>query len=138
MVAKLKSYKGATEYYELKDAIYKRPDIEQFIIRLFFVWMNLPVISQTAYHGCGGCGLVHLVLSRLDLSLQMGWWVKVLALFSGASTLDVVHAHGDRVVVGVDHGAVSGVGEATVVLTAGAVSPLILPTHLESDEEKET
>lgn len=37
MVAKLKSYKGATEYYELKDAIYKRPDIEQFIIRLFFV-----------------------------------------------------------------------------------------------------
>lgn len=63
----------------------------------------------------------------------MGRRVEVLALFPGAAALDVVHAHGDGVVVGVDHGAVCGVGEAAVVLAPGAVSPLIFPTHLETN-----
>ena len=83
-----------------------------------------------SYHGGGGGGLVDLVLGRLDLGLQVGGRVEVLALLAGAAALDVVHAHGDRVVVGVDHGAVGGVGEAAVVLPAGAVAPLELPAHL--------
>lgn len=58
--------------------------------------------------------------------------VEVLALFPGAPTLNVVHAHSDGVVIGVDHGAVCRMGKATVVLTPRAVSPLILPTHLET------
>lgn len=62
--------------------------------------------------------------------------MEVLALFPGAPTLDVVHAHGDGVVIGVDHGAVCRVGKATVVLPPGAVSPLILPTHLETECDK--
>ena len=61
--------------------------------------------------------------------------MEVLALFPGAAALDVVHAHGDGVVVGVDHGAVGGVGEAAVVLAPGAVAPLVLPTHLETRRE---
>lgn len=61
---------------------------------------------QTAHHGRGRCGLVHLVLGSLNFGLQVGWRVEVLALFPRASALDVVHAHGDGVVVGVDHGAV--------------------------------
>lgn len=87
--------------------------------------------QEYAHHGRGGCGLVHLVLSSLDLSLQVGRRVEVLALFPGAAALDVVHAHGDGVVVGVDHGAVCGVGEAALVLSPCAAAPLILPTHLE-------
>lgn len=57
--------------------------------------------------------------------------MEVLALFPGAAALDVVHAHGDGVVVGVDHGAVCGVGEAAVVLPPRTVASLIFPTHLE-------
>lgn len=90
-------------------------------------------LVQSAHHGRGGCGLVHLMLGSLNFSLQVGWRVEVLALFPGAATLDVVHAYGDSVVIGVDHGAVSGVSEATVALPPSAVSPLILPTHLERD-----
>lgn len=93
--------------------------------------MSVTGLVQTAHHGRGGCGLVHLVLGSLDLGLQMGRRVEVLALFPGAPALDVVHAHGDGVVVGVDHGAVGGVGEAAVVLPPGAVAPLIFPAHLE-------
>lgn len=56
--------------------------------------------------------------------------MEVLALFPGAAALDVVHAHGDGVVVGVNHGAVGGVSEAALVLRPCAAAPLILPTHL--------
>lgn len=94
--------------------------------------MSVSTLVQTAHHGGGGCGLVHLVLGSLNFGLQMGRRVEVLALFPRASTLDVVHAHGDGVVVGVDHGAVRGVGEATVGLPPGAAAPLIFPTHLEA------
>lgn len=94
--------------------------------------MSVATLVQTAHHGCGGCGLVHLVLGSLNFGLQMGRRVEVLALFPGAPTLDVVHAHGDCVVVGVDHGAVRGVGKAAIVLPPRAVAPLIFPTHLET------
>lgn len=87
-------------------------------------------LVRSAHHGRGGCGLVHLVLGGLDFGLQVGGRVEVLALFPGAPALDVVHAHGHRVVVGVDHGAVGRVGEAAVVLPPRAVAPLIFPTHL--------
>lgn len=90
------------------------------------------MLVQTAHHGRRGCGLVHLVLSGLDFGLQVGWWVEVLALFPGAPALDVVHAHGDGVVVGVDHGAVCWVGETALVLAPSAAAPLILPAHLET------
>lgn len=56
--------------------------------------------------------------------------MEVLALFPGAAALDVVHAHGDGVVVGVNHGAVGGVSEAALILRPCAAAPLILPTHL--------
>lgn len=94
------------------------------------------MLVQTAHHGRGGCGLVHLVLGCLDFGLQMGRRVEVLALFSGAPALDVVHAHSDGVVIGVDHGAVCGVGEAAVVLPPRAVSPLVFPTHLGTTREE--
>lgn len=57
--------------------------------------------------------------------------MKVLALLAGAAALDVVHAHGDRVVAGVDHGAVARVSEAAVRLAAGAVAPLEFAADLE-------
>lgn len=98
--------------------------------------MCVSTLVQTAHHCRGGCGLVHLVLGSLYFGLQMSRWVKVLALFPRAPTLDVVHAHGDGVVVGVDHGAVCGVGEATVGLPARAVAPLIFTTHLESEKKR--
>lgn len=92
---------------------------------------------RIAHHGRGGCGLVHLVLGSLDFGLQVGRRVEVLALFPGAAALDVVHAHGDGVVVGVDHGAVRGVGEAAVVLPPRTVASLILPTYLEKKKTRE-
>lgn len=96
--------------------------------------MSVTPLVQTAHHGRGGCGLVHLVLGSLNFGLQMGGRMEVLALFPGAPPLDVVHAHGDGVVVGVYHGAVCRVGEATVVLSPGAVASLVLPTHLETED----
>lgn len=86
--------------------------------------------TTDTYHGCSSCGLVHLVLGGLDLGLQVSRRVEVLALLPRAAALYVVHAHSDRVVVGVNHSAVWGVGEATVVLPARAVTPLVLPTYL--------
>lgn len=90
-----------------------------------------------SHHGCS-CGgglrghsrLIGLVLRGLDLGLQVGRRVEVLALLAGAAALDVVHADGDRVVAGVDHGAVARVGEAAVGLPAGAVAPLELAADL--------
>lgn len=96
-----------------------------------------------SHHGCGrGCRLrshgrlVGLVLGGLDLGLQVCRGVKVLALLARAAALDVVHAHGDRVVAGVDHGAVARVSEAAVRLAAGAVAPLELAADLGEDTEK--
>lgn len=82
------------------------------------------------YHSCSSCSLVHLVLGSFDLRLQVSWRVKVLALLPRAAALNVVHAHSDCVVVGVNHSAVCWVGEATVILPACAVTPLVLPTNL--------
>lgn len=56
--------------------------------------------------------------------------MKVFALLTRAAALDVVHADGDRVVVGVNHGTVARVGETTVGLTSSAVSPLELTANL--------
>ena len=63
--------------------------------------------------------------------------VEVLALLPGAAALDVVHAHGHRVVAGVDHGAVAGVGEAAVRLAPSAVASLELSAHLGGDRGEE-
>lgn len=82
------------------------------------------------YHGSGGGRLVDLVLRGLDLGLQVCRRVKVFALVARAAALDVVHAHGHCVVVGVDHGAVGWVSEAAVVFTSRAVTSLVLPAHL--------
>lgn len=94
-----------------------------------------------SHHGCS-CGsslrshscLVGLVLGGLNLGLQVGGGVEVLALLARAATLDVVHAHGDRVVAGVDHGAVARVGETAVCLAASAVAPLELAANLEAGQ----
>lgn len=82
------------------------------------------------YHGSGGGRLVDLVLRGLDLGLQVRWRVEVLALVARAAALDVVHADGHCVVIGVDHGAVGWVSEAAVVLTSRAVTSLVLTAHL--------
>lgn len=60
--------------------------------------------------------------------------MEVLALLAGAAALDVVHADGDRVVAGVDHGAVARVSEAAVSLPASAVAPLELAAYLRAGE----
>lgn len=90
-----------------------------------------------AHHGCS-CGsslschscLVSLVLGGFNLGLQVGWGVEVLALLTGTAALYKVHADGDRVVTGVDHGTVTWVGEAAVGLPASAVAPLELTANL--------
>lgn len=64
--------------------------------------------------------------------------VEVLALLPGAAALDVVHADGDRVVAGVDHGAVAGVGEAAVCLASRTVPPLELTAHLGQENRTTT
>lgn len=102
---------------------------------------NRQAVVPRSHHGCS-CGgglrshsrLVGLVLGGLNLGLQVGRGVEVLALLAGAAALDVVHADGDRVVAGVDHGAVARVGEAAVGLAAGAVAPLELAAHLGAGE----
>lgn len=96
-----------------------------------------------SHHGCS-CGgglrghscLVGLVLGGLNLGLQVGRRVEVLALLAGAAALDVVHADGDRVVTGVDHGTVAWVGEAAVGLAASAVAALELAANLGAGESR--
>ncbi len=56
--------------------------------------------------------------------------VEVLALLASAPSLDEVHAHGDRVVSGIDHRAVLRVPVATVKLAPGAVASLEIAAHL--------
>lgn len=90
-------------------------------------WCNL---QTGTYHGCSSRSLVDLMLGGFDLRLQVGWRVKVLALLPGAAALNVVHAHSDCVVVGINHGAVCRVGKATVILPTCAVTPLVFPTYL--------
>lgn len=93
-------------------------------------------LSLCTHHGGrGGCclrsgGLVDLVLGGFDLGLQVCRWVEVFALFPGAPALDVIHAHGHRVIIGVDHGAVRRVREATVALPTVTVASLVFPAHL--------
>lgn len=96
--------------------------------------MSAALLKENAHHGRGSRGLVHLMLGGLNFGLQVGRGVKVLALFPGAPTLDVVHAHSDGVVIGVDHGAVCRVSEAALALPPSTVSPLVLPTHLNESE----
>lgn len=60
--------------------------------------------------------------------------MEVLALLTGAAALDVVHADGDRVVAGVDHGAVARVSEAAVGLATSTVAPLELAANLGAAE----
>lgn len=102
---------------------------------VFFIlsphWCDRPWTET--YHGCSRRRLVDLVLGGFDLGLQVSRRVKVLALLPRAAALNVVHAHGDCVVVGVDHRAIGRVGEATVALPACAVTPLVFPTHLETN-----
>lgn len=91
--------------------------------------------SHTHHGSCsrcclGSCSLVNLVLGSLDLGLQVCRRVKIFALFPGASPFDVIHADGDRVVVGVDHGAVGRVSEPAVILSPVAVPALVLSTYL--------
>lgn len=78
----------------------------------------------------GHSRLVGLVLRCLDLCLQVRRRVEVLALLARAAALDVVHADGDRVVAGVNHGAVARVGKAAVRLAAGTVAALELAADL--------
>lgn len=98
---------------------------------------------RLAHHGCSGglrCdgGLVGLMLGCFDLGLEVRRRVEVLALLTRAAALDEVHAHGDRVVARVNHRAVARMGEAAVGLTACAVAPLKLATHLDANQHTQT
>lgn len=104
--------------------------------RWFLASLLLGKLQIVTYHGCSSRSLVDLVLGRLDLGLQMSWRVKVLALLPRAASLNVVHTHSDRVVIGVDHSAVCRVGKAAVVLPTSAVTSLVFPTYLEQTTTK--
>lgn len=67
----------------------------------------------------------------IDLGLQMRGRMKVFALFPRAPPFDVIHTHGDCVVIGVNHCAVSRMGEPAVVFPSVAISTLVLSTHLQ-------
>ena len=60
--------------------------------------------------------------------------MEILALLPGTAALDAVHADGDRVVGGVDHGAVRRVAVAALELAAGAVSTLEVAADLCASE----
>lgn len=79
-----------------------------------------------------------LLLTRLDLGLQVCRRVKILALLPGAAALDVVHADGDGVVRGVDHGAVTGVSKAAVRLPSRTAAALKLAAHLREGRARST
>lgn len=82
--------------------------------------LNVPLVvasgSDYSYRVCS-----------LDMGLQVQGWVEIAARVAGASTLDGVHADGDRAVRS-GGTRVSGVGKAA--LTALARATLELATHL--------
>lgn len=92
-------------------------------------------VKRLSYHGCS-CGLgrdgclTGLLLTGFDFGLQVCRRVKILALLPGAAALDIVHANGDSVISGVNHGTVTGVSEAAVCLSPRTVSPLKFAANL--------
>lgn len=107
-------------------------------VGMYIAWLNCACMTgvltcvcvSCTHHGRSGCGLVHLVLCCFDLGLQMRGRMEIFAFVSRAATLDVVHTHGDGVLAGVDHGAVSRVSKSAVGLAARAITALVLATHL--------
>lgn len=90
-----------------------------------------------SHHGCS-CGgslrshscLVGLVLGGLNLGLQVGRGMEVLALLTGAAALDVVHAHSDSVISGVNHWTVTRMSKTAICLPSCTGSTLKLAAHL--------
>lgn len=108
-----------------------------------FVTVNKDWAEVSTHHGsCSGCSLccgslVDLVLGSLDLGLQMCGRMEVFALFPRASPFDVIHTHGDCVVIGVNHCAVSRMGEPTIIFSSVAIASLVLSTYLWGHEVHE-
>lgn len=97
------------------------------IYLIFFSW---------TYHGCcsscclSSCCLIDLVLGSFDLSLQMGWRVKIFALFPWTSPFDVIHTDSNSIVVGINHCTVSRVSKPAIIFSSVTVATLILSTYL--------
>lgn len=92
---------------------------------------------RNSHGSCSGCSLcccslVDLVLGSLYLGLQMCRRMKIFALFPRASSLDVIHADGYCVVIGVNHCAVSRMSKSTIIFSSVAIATLVLSTYLKS------
>lgn len=93
-----------------------------------------PQALGCSYHHVGSW-MVHLVMSCLELSLQVCRRMKVLAFLPGASTFDVIHADSHSIITCLNHGNICGVSIAAIVLTTGTISTLKFSANLKGKKK---
>ena len=74
--------------------------------------------------------MVHLVMSCLELGLQVWGRMKVLAFLPGASAFDVIHADGHSIITCFNHRGISRMSIAAIALTTGTISTLKFSANL--------
>ena len=86
-------------------------------------------ILTCSYH-CSGSWMVHLVMSCFEFCLQVRRRMKIPAFLSGASTFDVIHADGHSIITCLNHGHISRVSVAAIILTTGTITSLKFTANL--------
>lgn len=76
-----------------------------------------------------------MVMSCLELGLQMRRRMKILAFLPGASTFDIIHADRHSVIAHFDHGSIRRVSVAAIILPTGAISTLKFPANLKEERK---
>ena len=74
--------------------------------------------------------MVHLVMSCFEFGLQVRRRMKILAFLPGASTFDIIHADGHSIITWLNHGHISRVSIAAIILTTGTITSLKFTANL--------
>ena len=107
--------------------------------KLRHIWIIYPQtesrqVLACSYH-CSGSWMVHLVMSCFEFGLQVRRRMKLLAFLPGASTFDIIHADGHSIITCLNHGHISRVSVAAIILTTGTITSLKFTANLKKKKK---
>lgn len=107
--------------------------------KLRHIWIIYPQtesrqVLACSYH-CSGSWMVHLVMSCFEFGLQVRRRMKILAFLPGASTFDIIHADGHSIITCLNHGHISRVSIAAIILTTGTITSLKFTANLKKKKK---